>query len=169
MSLRYFFDKFDYYAKPEGQDPLNKIVGVSKYCAFTGILIGTNDIIAISKTKTFYDSARCLGFWVVPLTGMGCAFASTTYIATNLRGKDDPWNYVIGACGAGSVLSLWSKCFLTTLYGTIFLSIFAACKKDSIESGWTFFSQEPSEAEMKYPFFSTAGARAKTYERSWTT
>lgn len=94
--LRYFFDKFDYYAKPEGQDPLNKIVGVSKYCAFTGILIGTNDIIAISKTKTFYDSARCLGFWVVPLTGMGCAFASTTYIATNLRGKDDPWNYVIG-------------------------------------------------------------------------
>lgn len=96
MAFTEIFRKFNYYAEPEGHDPLNKVVGVAKYGAYTGLFLGGFDIMLVSKTTTLYDSVRCLGFYMVPLMGMGAAFASTTYIATNLRGKDDPWNYVIG-------------------------------------------------------------------------
>lgn len=171
MSLKHLFAKFDYYAQPEGHDPLNKLMGISKYAVATGTFIGMTDILMKSKTTTLYDSSRCLGFWIIPLTGMGCAFASTTYMATNLRGKDDPFNYVIGACAAGGVLGLWSKCFLTTLYGTIILSIFAACKKDSKESGWEFLPllKEPITQMKSTPFFRTEASKMKIHERGWTT
>lgn len=75
------------------------------------------------------------------------------------------------ACAAGGVLGLWSKCFLTTLYGTIILSIFAACKKDSKESGWEFLPllKEPITQMKSTPFFRTEASKMKIHERGWTT
>lgn len=96
MSLLEYFQRFDYYAKPEGHAPVDKLVGASKFGLLTGFTFGVHDVFLYSKTRTVMDTMRCFGYWMVPMGGMGAAFASTTYIATNLRGKDDPLNYVLG-------------------------------------------------------------------------
>ena len=96
MSVQEFSKRFNYYAKPEGHAPLEKIIGCAKYGVVAGIGIGIHDVFMYSKTERMIDSLRCFGYWVLPLTGMATAFASTTYLATNLRGKDDQLNYVLG-------------------------------------------------------------------------
>ena len=96
MSVYEFFGRFNYYAKPEGVAPLDKVVGASKWGLLTGLAFGTHDVCLYSKTTTIADTMRCYGYWMVPMAGMGAAFAATTFIATNLRGKDDQINYLLG-------------------------------------------------------------------------
>lgn len=92
----YLLKNFQYYDKPEGQDPINKLLGVSKYGLMTGSSIAIFDGIFYSSCKTTLQALNTWGFWTVPLTSMGLAFASVTYISTNVRGKDDLTNYMLG-------------------------------------------------------------------------
>lgn len=90
------FSKFDYYAKPEGQDPVNKLMGLAKYGIATGLYCTLVDWTMYSHCTTTLQVLNTAGYWVVPCVGMCAAFSSVTYAATTLRKKDDIWNYVFG-------------------------------------------------------------------------
>ena len=91
-----FLTKPKYYDAPEGKEPIDKIVALSKPTFLGALVTGIADCVWITETKTPLQSANCLAFWLVPALGMSATFASVTYVATNIRGKDDHLNYAIG-------------------------------------------------------------------------
>lgn len=89
-------EEFQYYAKPEGQDPVNKLMGLAKYGIINGTFISVIDACLYSKCQNTPQFLNTFGYWVVPMTGICLAFSAITYISTSIRGKDDKWNYVFG-------------------------------------------------------------------------
>ncbi|XP_015590712.1 uncharacterized protein LOC107265610 isoform X2 [Cephus cinctus] len=53
--------------------------------------------------KMFYTS------YIVPAVGFTAAYTATIYMATNLRGKDDCWNYTFAALVTAGVVGIARK------------------------------------------------------------
>ncbi|XP_034940188.1 uncharacterized protein ND-B14.7 [Chelonus insularis] len=128
----------NYYDSPEGTDPIGKLWGVNKYAVVTGIATTSYDCLAISHAQNIREVANVAGFWFAPLIGCATAFASVTYMATDIRKKDDKINYVLGALACGPILHAWRKNFEFTCWATAILMISAWLKKDSIQNDWQF-------------------------------
>ena len=100
QALRYqylsFFRKFPHYDKPEGIAPLDKVVFITGYGLLTGLVIGSLDVLIVSKTYTIPDTLRCYAYWMIPQGGMSATFAAMTFISSNWKEKDDTFNYLIG-------------------------------------------------------------------------
>lgn len=113
-----------------------------------------------SHPKGYLPTVARFMWWIGPAVGMASAFTTGTYIATNLRGKDDKVNYAVGACSAAGVAGAWmrspvigfsmclafckslKKIISTSVQIYVFPAIAAATKKISIEEGWTFFPKD---------------------------
>lgn len=88
--------KPDYYDSPEGQNPWEKIWGLSKYAVATTMGMSIMDCFYITQCRNAVEVLNCTAFWGVPLVSMAVTFSSMTFMATNIRGKDDKVNYAIG-------------------------------------------------------------------------
>lgn len=97
MLFPYLFNNWKYSAAPEGQQPFEKVIGLSKYGFCGSALVGTYDCIIVSQTLTFWDTINTMSYWVIPITAMCATFASVAYTAAKVRGKDDYGNYLL-AC-----------------------------------------------------------------------
>lgn len=97
LLLERYWDTWRYSNAPEGEKPFEKVMGLSKYGLLAGLGVGAYDAILFSQTYTFWRSVNCIAYWVVPFTSMCATFASVTYTAAKLRGKDDYVNY-FAAC-----------------------------------------------------------------------
>ncbi|XP_057324283.1 uncharacterized protein LOC130666952 [Microplitis mediator] len=129
-----------YYDQPEGKDPVGKLWGINKYAIASALFFGTTDAVVLSQAKNIAETANILGYYFVPFMGLASAFAGVTYIATDLRGKDDKWNYAAGAVSCMPILWAWKKTTSFTLWGTALLMFAALAKKDSIQCDWKFFN-----------------------------
>lgn len=97
LLIEYYWNTWRYSNAPEGEKPLEKVIGLSKYGFLTGLGVGTYDCILLSQAYTFWHSVNCLSYWVLPFTAMCATFASVAYTTTKLRGKDGYANY-FAAC-----------------------------------------------------------------------
>ncbi|OXU18890.1 hypothetical protein TSAR_016865 [Trichomalopsis sarcophagae] len=128
--LRIMMEKFNYYDKPEGEDPIGKIMGLAKYGILTGGFLTIYDACMYSQCANAAQFFNTAGYWMLPITGMCVTFSAVTYTATNLRKKDDKINYVLGALASGAVMHAWLKQPLYSGWGTFFLVGYALAKKD---------------------------------------
>lgn len=94
--LKVMMEKFHYYDKPEGEDPIGKIMGLTKYGILTGGFFTFYDACMISQCTNAAQFFNTAGYWMLPITGMCVTFSAVTYAATNIRKKDDKINYVLG-------------------------------------------------------------------------
>lgn len=78
-----------YYDYPEGKDCFGKMVATNKYALGVGILWSTVDTIMISKPKGYLPTLARYAVITAPCMGMASAFTLGTYVATNVRQKDD--------------------------------------------------------------------------------
>lgn len=62
-----------------------------------------------SHPQGFLPTVSRFAYWLGPAAGMATAFTTTTYMATRLRGKDDKFNYVAGACATAGVYGAWQR------------------------------------------------------------
>jgi len=97
MLITYFWNNWRYSNAPEGQQPFEKVVGLSKYGFITGLGVGAYDSVILSQTTGFWNTVNCMSYWIVPLTAMCATFASVAYTTTKIRGKDGYLNYIL-AC-----------------------------------------------------------------------
>jgi len=97
MLITYFWKNWRYSNAPEGQQPFEKVVGLTKYGLVGSVGVGIYDSILLSQTAGFWNTLNCLSYWVVPITAMCATFASVAYTSTKIRGKDDYLNYIL-AC-----------------------------------------------------------------------
>lgn len=141
-----------YYDKPEGKDPIGKVWGLNKYAIALAVGWTAVDSFYITQAITPLHVAQNFGYYLFPLTGLATTFSCVTYISTNLRGKDDRLNYVMGAMACLPVLHAWKKTTSFTLYGTAMLIAAAYLKKDSKINGWQFYySPEHQHPHFQYP------------------
>lgn len=54
-----------------------------------------------------------------PLVGMAAVFTIGTYVATNVREKDDYKNYVVGATSAGCLWGALRRSYITAVFSSL--------------------------------------------------
>jgi len=136
MLITYFWNNWRYSNAPEGQQPFEKVVGLSKFGFVGSFGVGVYDAILISQTTGFWQTMNCLGYWVVPITAMCATFASVAYTTTKIRGKDDYANYILAAIAAGAITYPWQKDGRFAYHFTIGLLACSMIKKYGDMTGW---------------------------------
>lgn len=98
-----------YYQHPEGEDLVGKLAYTTRFTGTLGLAFGIIDARLYTQPKGYMGVLGRILYWTWPAVGMSAAFVSTTYIATNLRKKDDSINYALGGAMAGSIFGTWKK------------------------------------------------------------
>lgn len=101
-----------YYKYPEGQDIVGKMLYCNKITGSIGLAVALLDVQVYNKPKGYLAALGRVAYWTGPALGMASAFVATAYIATNLRQKDDSWNYALGGLASGAVLGAFRKSIL---------------------------------------------------------
>ncbi|XP_015428785.1 PREDICTED: uncharacterized protein LOC107185585 isoform X1 [Dufourea novaeangliae] len=96
-----------YFAKPDGEDPLGKIQACLYPCIKLSMLASVHDVLLRSNCKTFAHAGQRVAFWMVPSAVVGTIFPSIVYMSTRLRGKDDSINHAMGALSILPILQRW--------------------------------------------------------------
>ncbi|XP_014476047.1 PREDICTED: uncharacterized protein LOC106745200 [Dinoponera quadriceps] len=159
MLITYFAYNWRYSNAPEGQKPLEKVIGLSKYGFAAGLGVGLYDCTLLSQAYTFWPAVNCVSYWMLPFTAMCATFASVAYMTTKLRGKDGYANYVTASLATTGVFYHWQKNGkLTFPYGTLLL-ILAMVKKHGDLIGWN---------PMPLNIFETGPSQHTTIPVDWT-
>lgn len=66
--------KAQYYAKPEGEDAMGKILATNKYAIATGLTVSTFDVLMVSHPKGYGPTLARFLYFTGPLMGMATAF-----------------------------------------------------------------------------------------------
>lgn len=130
MLLPYLINNWKYTRTPEGKEPFEKVIGLSKYGFGSSFFIGAYDCILVSQTQTFWQTLNTMSYWVVPITAMCATFASVAYTVTKFRGGEDGYaNYVLASLATGGVFYHWQKKGLMTYSFLVALIACAIVKK----------------------------------------
>uniref|UniRef100_A0A336MGC7 NADH dehydrogenase [ubiquinone] 1 alpha subcomplex subunit 11 n=1 Tax=Culicoides sonorensis TaxID=179676 RepID=A0A336MGC7_CULSO len=130
-----------YYDQPEGEDMVGKLIATNKWAVVFGVAFSTVDVLLYSRTKGYLATmSRYLKF-TAPLVGVATAFTCGTFLSTRMRGKDDNWNYMVGAVASGGVLGAAMRCPQRGLFACGAFCLAAWVKRLSIEEGWVFFPE----------------------------
>uniref|UniRef100_A0A2M4C1K7 NADH dehydrogenase [ubiquinone] 1 alpha subcomplex subunit 11 n=1 Tax=Anopheles marajoara TaxID=58244 RepID=A0A2M4C1K7_9DIPT len=161
--------KANYYDKPEGEDLFGKMIATNKYALAGGLGWSTVEVMMVSKPKGYVPTIARYVYFTGPFVGMASAFTVGAYAANKLRGRDDGWNYVVGAFAAGGIYGAWKRSAVSGLVAGLIFSVAGALKKQSIDEGWEFFPEVKNHAissvnPNRYDFTLT-----KERERGWTT
>lgn len=88
--------KYVYNPKTEGKEPFQKLIGLGKYASYGTMLTFAYEASFLKK-RTVLMTAFLAGkhslFWL----GASATFTTTVLCLTNIRKKDDPWNYFLGS------------------------------------------------------------------------
>ncbi|KAL6421821.1 hypothetical protein ACFW04_010977 [Cataglyphis niger] len=109
MLLPYLINNWRYSNAPEGKQPFEKVLGLSKYGFGGSFFIGAYDCILVSQSYTFWEALNTMSYWVVPITAMCATFASVAYTVTKIRGKDGYANYVLASLATSGVFYHWQR------------------------------------------------------------
>lgn len=88
--------KYVYNSKTEGKEPFQKLIGLGKYASLgTMVSVGYKVLASeqMSVLRATFLTGKYFAFWF----GASATFTTTVLCLTNLRKKDDPWNYYLGS------------------------------------------------------------------------
>jgi len=139
--IKYYLFRWDYFKHPEGQDIVGKLLGAGKWAIFASYLGTSWDAVGVTRCMTFAEVLNCAAFYFIPICGATTAFVTTTYALTNLRGKDDPLNYMAATLPAIGILhhSWWKKFPAGFTASILFWSVLSTgIIKSSYDSGTVY-------------------------------
>lgn len=136
-----FPNRYHYYDTPEGQDCDKKLWNVLENCALYGLMGSTVDVIMYSHPKGYLPTLGRYAYITLPFMGMGASFVITTCMATNLRKKDDVWNYFLGGATVGAIFGAWRKSIKFGGYGSLAFGALFAIRKYCLENGIYNFTE----------------------------
>lgn len=86
--MQSFFDA-QYYAKPEGEDYVGKMMATNRYAIQGALGAATTDIIMFTHPKGYLPTIARVAWWLGPAVGMASAFTTGSFLMNRIRGKDD--------------------------------------------------------------------------------
>lgn len=138
---------YQYYDTPDGEDCLKKVIYMNKLGVLFGGFYSTLDVISFSKPVGVGNIALRYATITLPLMAIGSTFAAVTCLSTNIRKKDDFWNYFWGGVAAGGVTGAVTK---SGPLGTLCALTFGCAgmtKKYAIQEGWTLLPPHTKKHE----------------------
>ncbi|XP_043260242.1 uncharacterized protein LOC122401884 [Colletes gigas] len=134
-------DKPNYYAKPEGTDPFQKLRAVTAITFKSSVLFALYDAYLVCRAPTMHQAAINAARIILPINFGALYLTSAIYISTRIRETDDLGNYAIGAIATGPVIHRILKCpFFNTVQLTILLAFCAVSYKGLQEDGQSGYS-----------------------------
>lgn len=100
---------YGYFKHPDGEDLVGKMLYCNRITGAMGLGVAFLDVQLYNKPKSYLGALGRIAYWTGPALGMSTAFVAVAYIATNIRKKDDSWNYALGGAAAGSILGAFRK------------------------------------------------------------
>ncbi|KAG7209641.1 hypothetical protein KM043_011288 [Ampulex compressa] len=71
-------------------------------------------------------------------------------MSTNLRGKDDKLNYIVGSFVTSGIFHVWQKHTFSSCMFALALSAASCIVKDSRQNNWTLLELPPTPAKATY-------------------
>ncbi|KAL1140199.1 hypothetical protein AAG570_000131 [Ranatra chinensis] len=139
---------YKYYDTPEGEDCFKKLWYVTKYAGVYSVLGASIDVLLYSHPKGYAATLGRYVYLISPALGVAAAFATTVCTATNVRHKDDKWNYLLGGLASGAVVGAWRKNIKVGVFASLALGLAAVLKKDSVENGWVVLGERSRNATV---------------------
>lgn len=136
------FKEYRYFDTPDGEDTIKKLWVASKLAGVTSLGIATGDVLLYSHPKGYLPILGRYAYVCLPIMGMTTAFVIIKNMATSVRGKDDKFNWVLGACTAGGILGAWQKSTRAGFTACMVFSAAAMVKKHALQNGWTLFDHD---------------------------
>merc|ERR1711970_653325 len=131
--------KMGYTDHPDGEQCFHKMLICGKNAGLLGVVISTTDLLMISKPQGYVPAIGCYNRGVVPLAAAGITFATVSCMSTNLRHKDDYYNYLFGGAAAGGILGVARKSFKVGVPAAFLLGIASVFYKDSLIHKYSWF------------------------------
>merc|ERR1711970_1115982 len=131
--------KMGYTDHPDGEQCFHKMLVCGKNAGLVGVVASTYDLLMISKPQGYVPAIGCYIRGTVPLAAAGVTFAVISCMATNLRHKNDYYNYLWGGAAAGGIIGVAKKSFKVGVPTAFFLGLAAVIFKDSLDNKWEIF------------------------------
>ncbi|KAJ7308416.1 hypothetical protein JRQ81_008961 [Phrynocephalus forsythii] len=102
-------------------------------------LLGSTFHVVLHTPDTMLQSAQRLASSTLTMAAVGAIFGAATCTASHLReDRDDPWNYFIGGCAAGTMFGARTHNFALGTYSCVVLGTAASLVKMGKLEGWRF-------------------------------
>ncbi|XP_076652832.1 uncharacterized protein LOC143359061 [Halictus rubicundus] len=89
------------------KDPAKRI-GLWFYPAIQlGGIMGLHDMYIRTQCKTALHALQRIGYYVLPMGGLGFTLPAMTLVSEGIRGKRDPLNYFVGGLSCLPILKQW--------------------------------------------------------------
>ncbi|XP_011161945.1 uncharacterized protein LOC105197341 [Solenopsis invicta] len=150
--IRYLWENWRYSNAPEGQQPFEKVFGLTKFGFAGGLGVAFYDSVLISQPAGFWNTVNCFAFWVVPISAMCATFASVAYTTTKLRGKDGYLSYILASLATGGVFHRWQKRGPLTYHFTVILLGLSSIKKYGDLNNWNPLPLYGPDAEIRQQY-----------------
>ncbi|CAL4129700.1 unnamed protein product [Meganyctiphanes norvegica] len=125
-----------YSDAPDGEQCFQKMLICGKNAGLVGVIASTYDLLMVTKPQGYVPAIGCYIRGTIPLAAAGLTFATVSCMATNLRHKDDKFNYFLGGASAGGIIGVAKKSFRLGIPVAFLLGISAIIFKDSLDSKW---------------------------------
>ncbi|KAI4492638.1 hypothetical protein M0804_002429 [Polistes exclamans] len=147
-----YLRKFTYDHTKEGKEPFHKLIGLGKYAYIGAATTASFDLCVARPTPHKYENFIRGGKHFLVWIGASSAFTLTVLFLTNIRKKDDPWNYFYGTLVAGSfVYSLVPRGGIITML-TAYGSLGAALYKYQLLNGYKPEKFRTFESQVLFNF-----------------
>ncbi|XP_015189999.1 PREDICTED: NADH dehydrogenase [ubiquinone] 1 alpha subcomplex subunit 11 [Polistes dominula] len=99
-----FLRQFKYDHTTEGKEPFQKLLALGKYGYIGAVVSASYDLCVARPTPNRIEGFIRGGKHFLVWIGATSAFTLAVLALTNIRKKDDPWNYFYGTLAAGGVV-----------------------------------------------------------------
>ncbi|CAG0885366.1 unnamed protein product [Darwinula stevensoni] len=123
-------NKYDYYDTPDGHDLMEKLKFCSRYSFAAGATAGMYNALMYARPKTRFEGLLAFTRGFIPFAAIGPLYASTVYVSTNMREKDDQWNHFFGGLSIGALYTAKLKLPFSGAVIGLLLGFVAALQKD---------------------------------------
>ncbi|KAF2362375.1 hypothetical protein FHG87_006869 [Trinorchestia longiramus] len=133
------FSKYKYEDYPDGTHCVYKTACITRDTTLFGMVIGMFDVINISKPSNIGGVLVRLPRYVVPGFCTGLVFGLTTCTLTQVRKKDDHYNYMWGGAAAGAVMGACKRSFAVGTPCTVLFALIGVLYKEARLNDFVFF------------------------------
>ncbi|KAL2717788.1 NADH dehydrogenase ubiquinone 1 alpha subcomplex subunit 11 [Vespula squamosa] len=138
--------QYNYNHKTEGKEPFQKLIGLGKYAYICAGLTAAYECSIVRRPPNFRMACVQGGKHFLIWLGASATFTTAVLCLTNIRKKDDPWNYFFGTLASGGFVYSFLQRGHFVSFVTMYAAIGATLLKYKLMHGY-----KPFEYNYKFP------------------
>ncbi|KAL2745877.1 NADH dehydrogenase ubiquinone 1 alpha subcomplex subunit 11 [Vespula maculifrons] len=128
--------RYNYNHRTEGKEPFQKLIGLGKYAYVGACVTAAYDCSVVRQPHNFRMAFVQGGKHFLVWLGASATFTTAVLCLTNIRKKDDPWNYFFGTLASGGFVYSFLQRGQLVSFVTLYAAIGAAVWKYKLMHGY---------------------------------